>query len=390
MNDTSMNDASRASGISLEHANFPHLSTFEWEALHRLVVVAGEGVIKTLLTAGTEEQQRLAAQEFMVRELADLRLRVSTPTSTKNKTDIVKIDVSTYSGEGDKRLHLNRWFCEVDIAIEARQISTELARTRFLLSKLGGKAKELALGKLVADASCFPTMDSMKVDLRLAFEPPQDESIQRSDFLALKQGRMPMLEYIQHARHLVSCLTTNPMDMVTQIHVFISGMNAGYQRFYLTRKTPSTLEEAFAIAPREDYSVTASQAFDVSRPITHGPEPEPMEVDAIQNYGGRREPTLRCFRCQKPGHRAAVCRALTPVVTNVSVANDVAVAYPTKNGDNQTTSSPYVLRAQLSATTSGSDSRLIVLSLHVDGASRPIRALLDSGATNNFVGAESL
>lgn len=52
--------------------------------------------------------------------------------------------------------------------------------------------------------------------------------------------------------------------------------------------------------------------------------------------------------------------------------------------------SPAVLHAQLFATTSGSDSRLIVLSLHVDGAKRPIRALLDSGATNNFVRAESL
>jgi hypothetical protein len=52
--------------------------------------------------------------------------------------------------------------------------------------------------------------------------------------------------------------------------------------------------------------------------------------------------------------------------------------------------SPAVLHAQLNATTSSSDKRLIVLSLHVSGAQRPIRALLDSGATNNFVRAESL
>ncbi|RAW41729.1 hypothetical protein PC110_g2045 [Phytophthora cactorum] len=42
-------------------------------------------------------------------------------------------------------------------------------------------------------------------------------------------------------------------------------MNAGYQRFYLMRKTPSTPEEASEVAVREDYSVTASQALDVSR-----------------------------------------------------------------------------------------------------------------------------
>ncbi|KAG3085281.1 hypothetical protein PI125_g19272 [Phytophthora idaei] len=63
-----MNDASRAPGVSLEHASFPHLSTDEWEALHRLAAASGDAVIQTLLTAGTEAQQRLAAQEFMARE----------------------------------------------------------------------------------------------------------------------------------------------------------------------------------------------------------------------------------------------------------------------------------------------------------------------------------
>ncbi|KAG2766171.1 hypothetical protein PC116_g24046 [Phytophthora cactorum] len=39
-------------------------------------------------------------------------------------------------------------------------------------------------------------------------------------------------------------------------------MNTGYQRFYLTRKKPNPLEEAFGVTLREDYSETASQAFD--------------------------------------------------------------------------------------------------------------------------------
>ncbi|GMF39319.1 unnamed protein product [Phytophthora fragariaefolia] len=98
MNDTSMHDASTLSGVtgvSLEHASFPHLSLFEWDALHRLAALSGDGVIRTRLTAGTEEQQRLAAQEFMARDLTDLRRRATTPTPSKNKTDIVKLDVST-------------------------------------------------------------------------------------------------------------------------------------------------------------------------------------------------------------------------------------------------------------------------------------------------------
>ncbi|KAG3116727.1 hypothetical protein PI125_g4420 [Phytophthora idaei] len=101
-------------------------------------------------------------------------------------------------------------------------------------------------------------MDVIKADFRLAFELPQDKRAQRSAFLSLKQGRMSMLEYIQRARHIISCTTTHPVDMTTQVHVFISGMSAGYQRFYLTRKTPSSLEEAFAVALRDDHSDTVT------------------------------------------------------------------------------------------------------------------------------------
>jgi hypothetical protein len=52
--------------------------------------------------------------------------------------------------------------------------------------------------------------------------------------------------------------------------------------------------------------------------------------------------------------------------------------------------SPAVLDAQLNATTSSSDKRLIVLSLHVSGAQRPIHALLDSGATTMKVQYDAL
>ena len=52
--------------------------------------------------------------------------------------------------------------------------------------------------------------------------------------------------------------------------------------------------------------------------------------------------------------------------------------------------SPAVQYTKLNATTSSNDPRLIVLSVHVEGASRPLRALLYSFATNNFVRADSL
>jgi hypothetical protein len=103
------------SGARLEHEQFPHVTRFEWEGLHRLSQISGKAVITALLSTGTEQQHRLAAQEFMVRELADARRQALTSAQPKMiKADIVKLDVSSYNGEGVKRMALNRWFCEID------------------------------------------------------------------------------------------------------------------------------------------------------------------------------------------------------------------------------------------------------------------------------------
>ncbi|KAG4038770.1 hypothetical protein PC123_g25668 [Phytophthora cactorum] len=224
---------------------------------------------------------------------------------------------------------------------------------------------------------------------------------------------MSMLEYIQRTRHLISCITTHPVDMATQVHVFVSDMSAGYQRFYLTWKTPSTLEEAFAVALREDYSMTASQAFDVSRAPASEPEPEPMEIDAIDAIGFTTALVAARFASDEilPLYQASTSRGCVPRSSasggechdrerrgqaKKKRRQPVGAGRRTGSGRGdgsmvaEPPPSPPVLRAQLFTTTSGSNSRLIVLSLHVDGTTRPIHALLDSGVTSNFIRTESL
>ena len=329
--------------IPLEPANFPHLSHVEWEALTRMASSVGASVVKTLLRQGTPDAHRLAAHEFMAAELTQARASAhATPAPQQApRSQTIKLEVSSYSG--DERIPLRRWFCELDLAIQARQISDASMQVAFAMSKMTGRARSWAYGCRLADTMCFPNLEALKADMRSTFEPPETDFRIRRQFLTVKQGNMDMHDYIQHVRYLASCISGVPIDMPTQVSTFMDGLREGPARTQLYREYPTTLEAAFAIALREEYNARQARSNARARaaPVHVGPEPMDLshaEVRRSPRDQAPRSAQRTCFRCRKPGHIARDCRvpATGAAGTRGRAGHDVRPARsPSKNERDQ-------------------------------------------------------
>ncbi|KAJ0397495.1 hypothetical protein P43SY_009302 [Pythium insidiosum] len=244
----------------------------------------GNITVDLLLRNGDPEAQRLAAQEFMAVELTDARAQAQQTLARPPRVDPIKIDTTKYSG--DEKLPLRRWFCELDEAIEARQIVVTEQQVRYALSQLAGRAKSWAFGLKTSDRECFPSLDVFKSKLSATFEPPQSEFRMRAEFLSTRQGNLDLHGYIQKMRYLSSCVIGNPMDMSTQVTTFMTGLRDGPVKTQLFRVYPETLEEAFAVALGEDYNARQARSYGSrSRPSPEMPDAEPMDLSVVQTQG---------------------------------------------------------------------------------------------------------
>ncbi|KAF1335924.1 reverse transcriptase, partial [Globisporangium splendens] len=390
--------------VELTIEGFPHLSSHEWMALERIRDVIGEAAVVSLPRSASPEDQKSAVVSFMHHEIVSSQKQVATPVSSL-RTVPLKLDVSPYRGGENEPL--SRWFVELDAAIAARQLRDLSQQVLFAMSNLAGRAKSWAYGKRLADLNCFPSYDHFKTELKKAFEPPQSEFRARTEFLKLCQGRFDLHSYAQRARYLVSSIVDEPIDVPTQVVTLMTGLNDGPIRNQLFREYPKTLDEAVERAMQEEFSIKqakfhgfASRPMRQSNAVHDGPEP--MDISYISTPGNERPRNDgKCFRCGKPGHIARNCKPRSFLRSSVRAVarakkREWTVGSGPPTGPEKRTvdvvemqdSGPYVHQAHAVSTMSeksvSQTSSLIVHEVHVDGIATPLRALVDTGASNNF------
>ena len=135
-----MDESTMAPVVSLNHADFPHLTIVENLPLHHLAALSGNIFVISLLSTASFDQnlppfkttwytrspKRIVEYQLYRAPLIMMRLQYR-----HQNTPMTVRFVSTH----------NRWFCEINIAIASMLIDAPTAKVDFILARLANKTK---------------------------------------------------------------------------------------------------------------------------------------------------------------------------------------------------------------------------------------------------------
>ncbi|POM60117.1 Gag protein [Phytophthora palmivora] len=217
--------------------------------------IFGGDILRSLAAATPAEQvERIEAFDTYERRLIAHVQGLHAPVAELKPAQPkpLRLKVNPYEGKEGGNFHF--WVREVELAMDAALISTERLRVAFALSNLGGRAKTWAYTREATTPGCFTTWTQLCEQLRAVFLLSNYEYYQRSRFLACKQGKRELHEYIQEMRVLAASLVGNPLPEHINVTVFMDGLKVGPSRTQLFRVHANTMEEAIQIALQEEYS----------------------------------------------------------------------------------------------------------------------------------------
>ncbi|POM79220.1 LOW QUALITY PROTEIN: Pol protein, partial [Phytophthora palmivora] len=317
----------------MDRWEFPHLTDPQFELVRKMVGIFGGEVLRSL-AAATPAEQGLQAP------MADVKPAQPKPLWLKGEN-----------------LHI--WVREVEFAMDAGLISTERLRVAFALPNLGGWAKAWAYTREATTPGCFTTWAQLCRQLRSAFLPANYEYRRRSRFLACKQGKRELHEYIQDMRVLAASLVGNPLPE------------------HIRARTPQA-RTAMLVWQGHNASTGAVQGAPAAGASIG---PVPMELGtAVQS-------SIRCYGCGKLGYMHRACpaggqRRLEGPVAEATTQEPGELGSPCGRWTPWRHLAPESLGALETRKSSGG--QFVAHASNPDWYGDPFRVLIDSGASTNF------
>ncbi len=290
----------------MNREQFRHLTDDQWAMAEAMQPIFGPALREILSSDPKVQSSRLNAFAGMfAKTAADATAEARAERPLQQKP--VRLAVAKFDGkEGE---NLPRWLREVEVAAMAQLILSDKLRIAFAMSHMGGRAKDWAFTKILADEHAFPTWEMFVEELRKAFLPPNVDFRQRARFLACKQGKRSLHPNVQELREIAASISTHPLPEDVKVTVFMEGMRVGPVRTQLFREIPSTLEKAIAIAFGEDHSQRQASGNSHLGTSSGGGGAEPMDIGQVELARARgASKNVTCHRCGKKGHYRRDCR----------------------------------------------------------------------------------
>eukprot|EP00644_Phytophthora_capsici_P017437 jgi/Phyca11/50649/gw1.67.88.1 len=141
------------------------------------------------------------------------------------------------------------------MAMGSALIQTELQRVALAILKLGVRAREWALTCGTSVDAAFPTWDQLKQQLVRVFAPPN----QVPKFLATRQGKKELMDYVQELRTLTAGMASIPLPKAASVTVFMEGLRTGAARTEVFRVHLASFEEAVNVALNAKYNFKSAR-----------------------------------------------------------------------------------------------------------------------------------